>query len=54
MLKKVLKDKMALVCLIILALIILMGIFAPFVSTYNPLEGLTIWDVIRLQGLFMV
>ena len=39
MLKKVLKDKMALVCLIILALIILMGIFAPFVSTYNPLEG---------------
>ena len=39
MLKKVLKDKVALVCLIILALIILMGIFAPFVSTYNPLEG---------------
>ena len=39
MLKKVLKDKVALVCLIILALIILMGIFASFVSTYNPLEG---------------
>ena len=39
MLKKILKDKVALVCLIILALIILMGIFAPVISTYNPLEG---------------
>ena len=29
----------ALMCLIILAIIILLGIFAPIISSYNPLEG---------------
>ena len=37
--KKILKDKVALMCLIILAIIILLGIFAPIISSYNPLEG---------------
>ena len=37
--KKILKDKVALMCLIVLAIIILLGIFAPIISSYNPLEG---------------
>lgn len=37
--KKILKDKVALMCLVILAIIILLGIFAPIISSYNPLEG---------------
>ncbi|MBP6125443.1 MAG: ABC transporter permease subunit [Leptotrichiaceae bacterium] len=39
MMKKLLKDKFAVICLIILLVIILLGIFAPFVSKYDPLEG---------------
>ena len=37
--KKILKDRVALACLIILAIIVLLGIFAPVISSYNPLEG---------------
>ena len=37
--KKILKDRVALACLIILAIIVFLGIFAPVISSYNPLEG---------------
>lgn len=39
MIKRILKDKVALFCLLLLTIIILTGIFAPFLTKYNPIEG---------------
>lgn len=39
MIKKILKDKLAVLCLIILFFIVLAGIFAPFITKYSPVEG---------------
>lgn len=39
MIKRILKDKIALFCLLLLTIIILTGIFAPFLTKYNPIEG---------------
>ena len=39
MLKRIMKDRIASVCLFLLALIIVLGVFAPVISSYNPAEG---------------
>ena len=39
MLKRIMKDRIASACLFLLALIIVLGIFAPVISPYNPAEG---------------
>lgn len=39
MIKRILKDKVAVFCLLLLSIIILIGIFAPFLTKYNPVEG---------------
>lgn len=39
MLKKLMKDKVAIICLLILFIVIMLGIFAPFVTKYSPIEG---------------
>ena len=41
--KKLMKDKMAIACIVLLLIIVLAGIFAPIISSYNPTEG----DIIR-------
>ena len=43
MIKKILKDKLVILCLLILFIIILLGIFAPYITKYNPVEG----DIIK-------
>ncbi|ALQ36241.1 nickel/cobalt ABC transporter permease [Fusobacterium hwasookii] len=43
MIKKILKDKLVVLCLLILFIIILLGIFAPYITKYNPVEG----DIIK-------
>ena len=37
--KKIVKDRAALACLIILVIIVISGIYAPVISSYNLLEG---------------
>ena len=39
MLKRIMKDRIASACLFLLTLIIVLGIFAPVISSYNPAEG---------------
>ena len=39
MLKRIMKDRIASACLFLLALIIVLGVFAPVISPYNPAEG---------------
>ncbi len=41
--KKLMKDKMAVACIVLLTVITLAGIFAPMISSYSPTEG----DIIK-------
>ena len=41
--KKLMKDKMAVICIVLLLIITLAGIFAPVISSYDPTEG----DIIK-------